>query len=141
MSHILVFIHLLAFHCGSDYSFSKLKKMLRVGWYFFVVSLNPIKRFDFETWQPDLSFELNHVGVFFVVSLNPTKRFDLETCQPDSSFELNHMGVFFVVSLNPIKRFDLETCQPDSSFELNHVGVNPKWIIQFNGSKYNLDDR
>jgi hypothetical protein len=85
MSHILVLIHLLAFHCESDYSFSKHKKMLRVWWYFFVVSLNPIKRFD------------------------------LETCQLDSF--------------------------PYSSFELNRVRVDPKWIIQFNGSKYNLDDQ
>ena len=55
---------------------------------------------------------------------------------------VKNIKIFFS---NIIKSNDIKTCQPDSlpslSFELNCVGANPKWIIQFNGSKYNLNER
>jgi hypothetical protein len=56
------------------------------------------------------------------------------------------LDIFLATSLIPIKQFDiLEPCQlnlfPNSSFELNRVEAYPKWIIQFNGFKNNLDDR
>jgi hypothetical protein len=55
------------------------------------------------------------------------------------------LKIFLATSI-PIKQFNiLETCQlslfPNSSFELNRVEAYPKWIIQFNEFKNNLDDR
>jgi hypothetical protein len=59
--------------------------------------------------------------------------------------KIKNIKIFLIISLNPIKRFNFKTCQPDflsnSSFELNRIRVNSKWIIQFNGSKNNLDDQ
>jgi len=55
------------------------------------------------------------------------------------------MKFFLKILLNQIKQFDFKTYQPDSlpssGFELNRIGVDPNKIIQFNGSKNNLNDQ
>jgi hypothetical protein len=66
-SFSLLLVYLPALRCGSDYSFSKLKKKgVKSMKILLAVSLNLIKQFNLETCQSDSlsssSFELNLVG-------------------------------------------------------------------------------